>query len=428
MKYLNLISAVLFVNTGCIKKLTDNNDGFRYSFSVEAIEKSELSRSEAAEEIAKGAEQLVYAKGFEQADRVAADALKLDPANLRAGFIKALLEPLILLKGIVVRLQPLAERNPALKKNWDHTVAALKSQPDYMLNSYYLDGNPEISTEKELQNYLDKLIAALEHFRLFVRDHRNSEITMMSSPMFIQNANSRYAYRCKITETANRSYELVCPPSSARHQVTLNRADFEIIQSAIGFYELYLALPNGYDLTGTVESIKEMNGASEILTKDYQKIVDDIMAHAEFGTLRIPNTMSKARSWGLDILNSVLWANENVKLLCSMGSEHPQNRPGYLFDKGLCVIDAFKPHLEKVEKVVKSNQEVPFDFSLGHGNMVTVQMNVFALFEKPMESLKQLGPLKIDSCGNLVELRDPTIAGLFPNGDAITAFGNPKCP
>jgi hypothetical protein len=426
MKYLGLITAVLFVNAGCIKKLTADDEGFRYSFSVEAIENAKLSPPEAAEEIAKGAEQLLYAKGFEQADRVATDALKLDPANLRAGFIKALLEPLLLLKGIVARLQPLAERSPKLKKDWDKEVAALRSKPDYMLNSYYLDGTPEIATEKELQNYLDKLIVALEHFRLFVRDHRNSEITMKSSPVFIPDANSRYAYSCKITETENKSYELICPPSSARHQVTLNRADFETIQIGIGFYELYLALPNSYDLTGTVDSIKGMN---EVLPKDYQKIADDLMARAEFGSLRIPNTMSKARGWGLDIVNSLLWANENIELTCNKGHADPQNRPGYFINKGICVVDAFKPYLDKVEKAVKSNQEVPFDFYPGdEGNMVTVDMNVFALFERPMDSLKLLGPLKFNSCGKLVDLRDPTIGGTFPKGDALTAFGDPKCP
>jgi hypothetical protein len=139
--------------------------------------------------------------------------------------------------------------------------------------------------------------------------------------------------------------------------------------------------------------------------------------------------MSKARGWGLDIVNSLLWANENIELTCNKGHEDPQNRPGYFINKGICVVDAFKPYLDKVEKAVKSNQEVPFDFYPGdEGNMVTVDMNVFALFERPMDSLKQLGPLKFNSCGKLVDLRDPTIGGTFPKGDALTAFGDPKCP
>jgi hypothetical protein len=425
MRYLYLISAFLVVGTGCSRNSSVGDDSFRYSFSVDAIEKSNLSRPDAAEEIAKGAEQLLNAKSFEQADRVASDALKLDPSNLRAGFIKALLAPLLLQKGILARIRPLAERSPKLKKDWDKAVEDCKAKPDEKLNSYYLDGRPDISTEKELQKYVDTVVEALEKFRLFLRDRRNSEITMISSPLFVPDANIRYAYSCKITATANRSYELVCPPSFTRHQVSLNRADFESLQAGAGFYELYLALPNGYDLSGSVDSIKDM---SEILPKDYQKIADDIMASAKFGTLRIPNTFSKARGWGLDIVNSFVWANENQELTCKSGQENPTNRPGYFFNKGICVVNAFKPLLDTAAKAVTTRGPVPVDLGLFNGEKKgIVQMNLFAPFENPLPSLKQIGFLKFNQCGKLVDIQDKTVAGAFPNGDALTAFDNPKC-
>lgn len=430
MKYFRLISAFLVVSSiGCFRKtnVEGDRDNFRYSFSVDAIEKSSLSRPDAAEEIAKGAEQLFHAKKFSQADLVASDALRIDPSNFRAALIKAILLPLLLQKGILTRIQPLVERSPVLKKEWNKTVEKYRANPDYKLNSYYLDGVPDISTEKELQRFMDLLIEAIEKLRLFLRDNRKAEIIITSSPLIISDANERYAYRCKLIESANRSYDLVCPPSSSRHQVSLNRAEFESLQAEVAFLELYFILPNSYDLSGSVDSL---SGISEITPSDTQKIADHIIAHIEFGSLRIPNSLSKARGWGLDIINSLIWANENQSVICKSGNEDRDNRPGFLFNKGICFFGSVvKELLDVSEKAVKTDNspiDVPLKF-FDDEKYGQIKMNIFAPYENPMESLKQLAPLKFNKCGKMVDLQDKTLAGVFPNGDVLTLIGNPEC-
>jgi hypothetical protein len=425
MKHSKIIVVALLMATGCSKNTRTDEHGFRYAFSQTAIVNSNLPRPEAAEKLAEGAEQLMNAKGFDQALGVATEALKLDPTNLRAGLVHAMLANLRLQKGLLMRVKPLADRSPLLKKQWQKGYDDYKSHPDFRFNSYYLDGKPEFLTELALQRHIDLMIAELEKFRLFLTAHRDAEITMIASPLFVPDMNERYTYRCKINETAGRSFELTCPPAAARRQVSLNRADFEMILGGIVYYELHAVFGNSYDLSGSVESVKDI---AEVRPQDHQIIADRVMARPEFGKQRLPNTLGKARSWGLDFINGLTWASANPQLTCPKGEFDQGNRPGFFMNMGFCMVGEIKEIADISVRAFKTNGPIKVDY-VRSGQTFRFSQNYMAPFEKPMESLKQLGPVKFNECGRIVDVGDRTLGGIFPDGDAPRAFAlDSACP
>jgi hypothetical protein len=391
-------------------------DGSVTNVSASLIDSSNLPENAKAEEFAKAAEKLLTAQGFSEADQLATKALEKDPKNLRGGFIKVLLAPIVLQKGIVARIKPLAERVPQTKKNYENYLVDLKNNETLgNIRAYVLEGPADISTETQLQDHLDKIRMSLQNLRLFAREHKNQELTVEATTYLVPNLTERYARACEIKETANLEWQLVCPGPETRTHVTLARADWELLQYFASYLEMAVALGDAYDLTGAADVAKvfsaEENPAPE---KVYAKLLEN----PKFGTLRGEAALKSIQAIGLEFVGGLRWISANQKTLCPTGEwNNPRNRVGMWVNTGVCLPSSYiDPMAEALAKTFKG--EPTQITSESKGVAYTASTNYVALFNHPPKDLRAFGKVEFNACGSLIAVEEKTFAGVFPDGDA----------
>lgn len=407
--HLSLSVGALILVAACAPSSSPKSTSLKISAGI--VANSNLPPAQKAEELAKQAEQLLTAQGFLQALDVADLALKQDPQNFRAGLIKAYLGTVMEMKGIVVRLRPLAERNPKALENYKKTVAQIQNEePESSLKKFLFDGQPDIKTETDLQLHLDRMSQALQNFREFLKANKTAEITVRANSALVPDLAERFVSACEIKETANLEYELICPPSESRYDITLNQADLAYLRDQASFLEIVISAYNAYDVTGAIDVAASMNKSNP------QKIKDRLFQNKKFGLIRNQQTLPKIKELALDYAAGLRWAMANQSTLCPRGYPDPQNRPGKLNNKGTCVNSYFQPYIDSLESIMKG--EVQTLESERNGKSHKTQMKPTVLLDQPISDLRSLNPTKIDRCAQILEVGDPTFGGVFPNGDA----------
>lgn len=251
--------AILFavaLTTGCTKSSTEEK-----SSSVQTIElgqilsASNLTLASKAEQLAKAAEQLLTVQGFVYANDVADLALAQDASNLRARFIKAILVPVMVQKGIFARLAPLAAKDARAQEEYSNGLAELQSKyPNSTLKTFLLDGVADIRDESDVQNYVESLVEGFAAIRKFSKDNKDQNLTVLASDTFLTIMKRRYEESCIVVRVDPWTYRIECPSPVNLMEITLSRADFEGLQQIAAGYELYFALYNSYDVNGAGSS------------------------------------------------------------------------------------------------------------------------------------------------------------------------------
>jgi hypothetical protein len=393
-----------------------NNEPVTFKVSASSITGSGLPPDQQAEEFAKSAELLLTGQGFSQAFDMTNQALQLDPHNFRARFIHALLAPVILQKGIMVRVEPLIGKNPLALMRYRADIKKKRESASYSKSEdfFYEKGLPAIESEAEMQQFNDSVTKSLDALRLFARSAKNQQLTVRANAVLVPDIIQRYAQSCEIKETANREYELTCPPSENRYLVTLNQTDFEAIQDMAAFFEIYLTTINAYDLDSAVQS---STGIDDLRDDEYvRKIVDRVLQEPKFGRLREQNTFAGIKGWSLDLVSGLHWAMNHQGELCPKGQSDPHNRVGMWINSGICLSAGYQPYINIVEAAV--NAEPQDNILEKNGQTLKSKLNVMEFFYHPITDLHLLGPVTFDACGRLQSTGDPSLAGVFPYRDA----------
>jgi hypothetical protein len=386
--------------------------------SAAAVLSSEASPQDKAETLAKQAETLLTAQGFLQAAKVVEQALKEDPHNFRAGLVNALLGPALEMKGMMVRPRPLFEKNPALLSAFENDVKKNQARPASTLKDYVFDGKPDIFTEEQLQDTSDRFTQKLDDLRIFLRNAKTQEITVKANTFLVPNINERFAEACDIVETANFEFTLKCPPSEKRFDVTLNPADFAALRDFVATQEIQFAMYGSYDLSGAVEAAKQ--DANMDAESFAQALSNKIFENPHFGKLRPQTKIQKIKEFALDFVSGMRAAMLQQTQLCPKSYENPKNRPGMLFNEGICAGAYLDPYMKDIEAKFSGNIYSYTSAPLAAGT--EVKMYPMKLIATPVVDLRSLGKLTFDKCGNLIAAGDPTFGGTFPAGDANSFF------
>lgn len=168
--------AISMPMTAC-QKPADTNQMVPFTVSMSALVGSTLPASQKAEEMAKAAELLLTADGMIEANSMAKAALKIDPNNLRAGFIVALLSPIMVAKGFYGRTKNFVDQHPkSFKASGTREEFEAKTQPSIV--RFLEDAPADLNSEAEIQDVIDQVRDALEKLRLFVHSHKEKELTL----------------------------------------------------------------------------------------------------------------------------------------------------------------------------------------------------------------------------------------------------------
>lgn len=421
MKNLNLLKSALCVSlmaslVACGNGNSANNSGLTEIDAASITSNPQLTKQQKSEKLARASEQLLNVQGFAYADEVADLSLNLDPSNVRAKFIKAILSPIIAQKGIYNRVKPLADLDAKVSREYIENMAKFDVEtPNSTVKEFLLDGQPDIRNEVDLQEYLDSVAGSFNGIREFAKKHKNSELTVMASDTLYKTMLGRYQSSCQVHKVSEGKYEANCPDVRDVMEIKMNRADFEALQHLAAGYELYFSLANSYNLSGSINKALSWQHNQQ---EEIQSIIDDLIANKDFATLRGKNGFQKVKAMGIDAIAGARWIMSNQNALCQAGRSHARNRIGMLFNYGLCMDRSNAVENSKDLSIVseilagKILDEVKLK-----GDYVT-SLKPISLFEAPIADLRSAMPLSYDRCGNVTSLKDSTLAGVFIKGDA----------
>ncbi len=374
-----------------------------------------LTPSQKADRLAATAEQLLSMQGFVYAAEIADQALMMDPANLKAGFLKALIAPIIVHKGIMVRLKPLAEKTPEGAAKHATSIADIKKNwPNSTFKDFVLDGQPDIKDEADFQAYLDESTLAWSNLRKFAKANKNKELTIRVTDGMMQGMNERYGQACEVRQVSPMNYDWKCPEITSLYEVKLNLADFEMVQHFAAMMEVYFSYLGSYDLSGAIDFAIRNEGVE--LPASY--VFNELLKNPKFGLLRTENAFKRTQELGLDYISAARWVLANQNILCKAGESSVKNRYGFLFPDGICAQADAETYngLRKAEGILRGALVEITVSGLEKPNYLTM-VQPAKFLENPMKDFRQLMPIRFNKCDEITRVADDSFFGVFPSND-----------
>jgi hypothetical protein len=91
-------------------------------------------------------------------------------------------------------------------------------------------------------------------------------------------------------------------------------------------------------------------------------------------------------------------------------------------NSGFCVNTYFTPFLDMMEKTV--NGVTQENKTERKGQVYKTKMTVMNFMDHPLADIRQLGPVQMDKCGQILNVGDRTLGGIFMEGDANSVLVN----
>jgi hypothetical protein len=351
-----------------------------------------------AEELVASAEQLISPYSFMLAFKMADMAVKKDPTNLKAKFYATLLKRFEAFRGVAKRMRPLL--NEEQLKDLDKNMAEFPESP---LKEFLMAAGPEIKNEADVQLVIENYYSAIGEFRKFLKENENNEMTLNVNPYLLeQPVRKELAADYKVSEQNGE----MTVKTEKRFQATkkLNIADMIVLRQFAATEMLSGLFLYSYDFSG-IRSLKDKKFANS------EESLNALFATPEFGKLRKNHGFSELLSIGSDLSVATAWFIKYQNELCPGGKSE---RPGYLFDRGLCISNASEANrlLGLLDSALKGAIEVK------SANLnANTKVDYFAWGRKPIEDLRSIKP-SYDSNGCAFSFADNTLGGMLPENNA----------
>ncbi|MCJ8278218.1 MAG: hypothetical protein HRT44_00575 [Bdellovibrionales bacterium] len=343
-----------------------NNQGSSIQVNArEIVDNESLTPEQKSDELTTAGEMLFTPESFFLADRVFAEALALNPENKKAELYREMMKPMLNLKGIMTRVKPLMAKdeveNEAFLRNYNNEDYVRRST---LLDQFLKDGEEDISTESELQDFLDSQISLYNNLRVYLRNNKDMNVSLNISAQWAEQRRQNRGYICQYTVIGDLNYEYECRANGDHMIVKVDRGDLEALKNMAAGMQVYLTLATSYSAAGSQEFIKETRNK---LLSDKQRIEAAVRISDKLGTLRESHRLNSVLDLGLDGMAGLRWAQDNQDTLCPLPTEgstfvfdHSKStyhvhqsadgtynysytvgkqqlrRPGYLFDEGFC--------------------------------------------------------------------------------------------
>jgi hypothetical protein len=382
-----------------------------------------------SEQLAQAAEQLVSPYTFMLAAKAADMALEKDPSNIRAQLYKNLVARLMVFKGILTRIKPFVREHGKIEEH-EKMIASLPISP---LRDFLLDGPEDINSSHKIMDVLADYRKAIDQFRRFLRLNGNIEITAHMNPYVWQKQlESAPAENCTIKSESNSNGGTAGSSAEIKYTVTcdfkeiairkLNAADILALSQIEAGEVLLYTIYTSYDVD-QIEKLGELDPNHTWTPSQTQAFLESLPG---FGKLRADNGMKNILNLGSDFVAAWKWAKDKQAQLCPNGSSEKIQRKGYLFSKGICVHtnSDSERSLALLESALQGAIRVGLETPTGE--IRQTQYDLFAWSRNPVADLRTVAPAAFDKCGNATKLRDLTMGGIYPQGDA-ELFLNKEC-
>lgn len=392
---------------------------------INEIAKRSASTEQAAEEIALVAESLLRPNTYIQANQVAREALSLNQFNIRAQLIDKLTQPQLELKGLYKRILPIVSARPERLAEYTEFLTSTERMirdPKLGMKDadtqkfYFADGQPQIKSESEFQDVVEKYVERVDELRSWLKTNRKQPLTV--------NGYTEYsdAPICRAKETSAKVWEITgCQTRVEKTSAKMNIADFEMLRQNVAGVQVYIAMTTMYSIDGLFKNADKIpNGRGAI---------DALSGISGFGKLRNNKFAALLPEVAQDAIIGVRLAAKHHKTLCPKGAPADGSRKGMLFHSGICAqtTSAVERVMGVAEQMIQG-KTVTATF-LTSNEPVEAVVSYQSFRQNPPQDLRELGPVGYNRCGDLEILGNGTAGGLFPNGDlnAILREENKNC-
>lgn len=371
---------------------------------VRGIVAETMAADDKAEELSLAAERLVTPASFMTAYEVAGLALKYDAQNPRARFLRAFLAPSMELRGFMARIVPLMKSHPEHIREYNRIARHIR-EGDPALVKFFFKGPQDIAWEPDVQEVIARVTLRLDDFRKVLESLKGQEFVLTADIAPFQE--NGLAKSCRVEQPEPGVFDLSGCNATKIETRKVNTADFEFMRGVISGAQVYLTVLNGYDAIGALKVAGTHDGAKG------QDIVEELSRQNGFGALRKNQGFGVLPDVARDVVIGSRYVLAKQSEYCKEGSSSEENRPGYLFDKGVCLENT--DHVRSVLGLIKASAAGQAIVITKNDRPFTVNPGGFA--RKPLNNLRTLLPGKWNECDRLVSLGDNSLGGLLPDSN-----------
>lgn len=431
-RYLLILLVLTFSITSSAQEMTEET-----VVDTTSIASSQMSNKEKAAAYLAAADQLLLPYSFMYAHELVLKSLQLDPSNKKAQFIKLYIEQLLPFKGSFHKFDALASTYEG-KTLRDFQLYKSLPKPGGTLDRWMKDSSKVFKNEEDIQSNLIEVRDAAIRFRDFLK--ANPDASFSISYYRDLNIEKRFLFslgatnlgKCDVTVEKPGVYKL-SPCHIRRETVKIEMVDIEILRQEVSLMIAYAVIYTGYTLEGWIE-VDRMEDLMRLSDKDIFMFYEVMPG---FGKLKKNHKLALVAAMGSDVAGIYKNIVKNQNAFCPSDDFSRSNlRPGYLRSDGLCFPNFIlldNPNGKKVNGEPEQIDPIRFfsmfqSFTTGKpvpvfsydklGNEIETKASWSAPFLNPVPDLKTLFPATYNDCDKGKSYKDPTLGGIFPNGDA----------
>ncbi len=389
---------------------------------------------EAAGKYARIGELLLLPEGVQYADEMFDQALQADPSNGKANLYGALTKVMMVYRGFIPRFEPIA--TPSQLGDLERMrseIAELKLPELTQFATQLPSGKRPFSSYYDLQRAvrtevlpaLEVALARLESIsptapvmlsinlsRLGYTHYTYSQESWCNRGSSSYNSSTgQWDWVCNETTT----YITAMPGSSGPTDFAVDARDIEVLKSAVKGMIDVVKVATAYsakDLELLAKALNTFQRSDIQLTPAH--LVELIKDYSELGRLMSDNRLADVAQSAADVTEHLLGMYTMRAELCGNSARRDANR---LF-RDICFSSEDMSQIQGIASLMAG----PTKVTIGSGGESPVRILVDApsFLKHPPADLKALLPTSFSETGAPNRLPDPTMGGLFPNGDLLS--------
>jgi hypothetical protein len=390
----------------------------------------------AAVEYARLGELLLMPEGFQYADQMFAQALSADPSNAKANLYKSVTEPMMTFKGFIPKVERLITQENDMRglEKLRQNIKDLNMPELEQFAEQVNSGDQVFESYYDVQRFFrEKLLPAV----LSAVDHLNrvdatNPIQMNFTPERVLADPVRHEgeYYSSWSQCTNDpvqgwsctygGYESSYNDKKLRNIYFIDQHDLKIMKSAMMAIADQIRLSTAYSFKDVEFAVRRLNALAQIRVDAGSRltardVTDVLHQYDRLFTLEQDNLLSDiAKSSSQVLTNGIELANLK-SALCHNSDRNETNS----LITSICIEAKAVDSMQMGLDLLAGPKEVTLGTDEDDGTPIKLIVDITTVLNHPTKDLKSLLPVTFDKVGNPTSYPDPTMGGLFPNGDFI---------
>lgn len=321
-------------------------------------------------------------------------------------------------RGILSRIKPLVNQLTAEDMRQYQTLVA--SLPTGAYRSFLLDGPEDIKTERDVQDFFQMISIEQRKVRQLFKEVNEKSIVLYANTPNPKVSDIAIIRDCQFQADSNPEKWAYNCDHFSKIQFPFEYADWETSRFWLAIAQVQATLPRAYDLTGLIALRKQFKGSKAVSDK---QVIHAIRNEAQLGRLVDIHALKEIMELGTEGIYAMKDAAANQNAICPNSSRARIGKPKSPLTDGLCLSEKAKKIIPVAELGLRGPVTIALEVMKHHpqlqDNIYETSIDLAKFVAAPPNDLKNVLPDKFDACGNSTNLQDPSLGGLFPEGDEI---------